>query len=155
MQHELRRKDRSISQEEAWRILREGEYGVLSTVSADGQPYGVPLNYCVMDNAVYFHSALQGHKLDNMAANDRVCFCVVGNTYVLSDEFATVYESAMAFGRAEEAVDAEKRAALEALLDKYSQDSREQGLQYLEKMYGRAKVFRINVEALSGKARAA
>ena len=38
---ELRRKDRSITNDEAITILNKAEYGVLSTVSPDGKPYGV------------------------------------------------------------------------------------------------------------------
>ena len=41
---EMRRKDREISEEEACQLLATGEYGVLSTVGSDGEPYGVPLS---------------------------------------------------------------------------------------------------------------
>jgi nitroimidazol reductase NimA-like FMN-containing flavoprotein (pyridoxamine 5'-phosphate oxidase superfamily) len=40
----MRRKDRELSAEEAGRILAKGEFGVLSTVGTDGQPYGIPLS---------------------------------------------------------------------------------------------------------------
>jgi nitroimidazol reductase NimA-like FMN-containing flavoprotein (pyridoxamine 5'-phosphate oxidase superfamily) len=53
---------------EARGILNKGEYGVLSTVSAEGQPYGTPLNYCLIDDSIYFHCATEGHKLKNLAA---------------------------------------------------------------------------------------
>jgi nitroimidazol reductase NimA-like FMN-containing flavoprotein (pyridoxamine 5'-phosphate oxidase superfamily) len=41
----IRRKDRALSEEEAFKILKAGEYGVLSTVGEDGYPYGVPVSY--------------------------------------------------------------------------------------------------------------
>ena len=41
----LRRKDRGISHQEAVELLDKVEYGVLSTVDKNGQPYGVPLSY--------------------------------------------------------------------------------------------------------------
>ena len=66
----------------------------------DGQAYGVPLNYVFKNNCLYFHCALEGHKLDNIRANNKVSFCVVGKTKVLPDKFSTEYESAMAFGTA-------------------------------------------------------
>lgn len=45
MDREMRRKDRKIETDEAIKILKTGEYGVLSTVDIDGYPYGVPINY--------------------------------------------------------------------------------------------------------------
>jgi len=53
----MRRIDRKISDEETFSILINGEYGVLSTVSNDGNPYGIPLNYCVIENEIFFHCA--------------------------------------------------------------------------------------------------
>lgn len=155
MPRELRRKDRAIDQDQAWSILEKGEYGVLSTVSADGQPYGVPLHYAVVDGAICFHCATSGHKLDNIAANDRVSFCVVGRCEVMPDKFATIYESVVVFGRAVEVPDANKQKALEALLDKYSGDYRAEGLEYTRKVYNKARVFNISVEDIRGKARPA
>ena len=36
----MRRKDRQVSDEEAMAYLKAAEYGVLSTVGPDGEPYG-------------------------------------------------------------------------------------------------------------------
>lgn len=155
MPRQIRRQDRALSQKQAWRILAQGEYGVLSTVSAEGQPYATPLSYCLLDGAIYFHCALAGHKLDNLARNNRACFCVVGQTQVLPEKFGTLYESAVVFGPAAEATGEEKQKALEGLLAKYSADFRAEGLAYIEKLTGRARVFKISVEAISGKARTA
>jgi hypothetical protein len=52
---ELRRQDRAITEEEALALLNKAEYGVLSTVPENGEPYGVPLNFCVIDHCIYFH----------------------------------------------------------------------------------------------------
>ena len=48
--NELRRKDRAITKEEAITLLNKGEYGILSTVSENGNPYGIPLSYCFIDS---------------------------------------------------------------------------------------------------------
>jgi len=48
----LRRKDRQIETDEAKRLLSEVEYGVLSTVDKNSQPYGVPLNYAYKNNSM-------------------------------------------------------------------------------------------------------
>jgi len=56
----MRRSDRAISKEETMQLLNNCEYGVLSSVSESGEPYGVPLSYYLVDDAIYFHSALEG-----------------------------------------------------------------------------------------------
>jgi nitroimidazol reductase NimA-like FMN-containing flavoprotein (pyridoxamine 5'-phosphate oxidase superfamily) len=153
MQRPLRRKDREIAAAEAQQLLARGSYGVLATVDADGQPYAVPLSYALHAGAIYFHSALDGHKLDNIRANAAVSFCVVGQTEVLAREFATRYESAVAFGSASEVAGDEKQAALIALLEKYSPDYLAQGIKYLAGKTDATRVVRIDIAHLSGKAR--
>jgi uncharacterized protein len=153
MPRPIRRSDRALTNEQAAEILQKGEYGILSTVSPDGQPYGVPVSFAYTDNALYFHCAVEGHKLDNLASNPRVSFCVVGGTEVLPDKFATRYESALVFGKACELVGDEKRSALVELLKKYSADFIEKGERYVDSDIEKTRVFKIEIESLSGKAR--
>lgn len=150
---EIRRKDREISTEEASELLTTAEYGILSTVGADGEPYGVPLNYVWRDQHIYFHCATSGHKLDNLAAQPRVSFCVVGQTRLLPEKFSTEYESAIAFGVASEAQGEERSAALVWLLEKYCPDYVEEGKEYISRKDQVTKVIKIEVDQLSGKAR--
>ncbi len=151
--HTIRRKDREISPEEAETILATAEYGVLSTVSAEGQPYGVPLSFCILDGHIYFHCAMEGQKLDHLKHNNAVSFCVVGRTEVLPAKFSTKYESAIAFGSAEEVFEEEKQGALEALVRKYSPDHIESGAKYIDALTYKTRVFRIVIDHLSGKSR--
>ncbi|WP_218588377.1 pyridoxamine 5'-phosphate oxidase family protein [Desulfacinum infernum] len=150
--HGLRRKDREMETAKAERLLAEGVYGVLSTADGSGQPYGIPLNYVFRDGAVYFHCARFGHKLDNLAANPRVSFCVVGKARVLPEQFSTEYESVVAFGEAREVEGEEKERALVWLLEKYSPDYLEEGRAYIAREGAAAKVIRIDVSRLTGKA---
>ena len=150
---ELRRKDRAISEEEAVALLNQAEYGVLSTVSKDGKPYGVPLNFCFMDFCIYFHCAVEGHKIDNIQQNRYVSFCVVDNTEILPDKFGTKYASVIVFGEIEEVFDIDKQMALEGLLHKYSSEFMEQGKEYIGRFRDRTRLFRINIGRLTGKAR--
>ena len=119
MMRKIRRKDKEISNDEALDLLVDGEYGVLSTMGGDGQPYGVPLNYAYGDNCIYFHCALTGHKIDNIEHNPKVSFCVIGDTKVLPSEFATEYVSVVVFGVASEVQGAERYDALLWILEKY------------------------------------
>ena len=153
MQRQIRRADRALTNEQAIEILHHGEYGILSTVSQDGQPYGVPVSFRYTDNAILFHCAVEGHKLDNLASNPRVSFCVVGKTEILPDKFATRYESAIIFGKVRELAGDEKKLGLIELLKKYSPDFIEKGERYIESDIEKTRVFKIEIESLSGKAR--
>lgn len=149
----MRRKDREITTPESIALFDRAEYGILSTVGKDGQPYGVPLSFVFKDNAIYFHCAPDGLKLDNIADNARVSFCVVGRTKVLPDQFATEYESAMAFGVASEVHGTEKYNALLWLVEKYCADFIEEGKQYIAQKDRTTKVIKIDIQQISGKAR--
>jgi uncharacterized protein len=153
MPRPIRRSDRALTNEQSAEILQKGEYGILSTVSADGQPYGVPVSFVYTGDTLYFHCAVEGHKLDNLESNPRVSFCVVGGTELLPDKFATRYESAITFGKACELIGNEKRSALMELLKKYSADFAEKGERYIENDIEKTRVFKIEIETLSGKAR--
>lgn len=153
MHHELRNKKRGITETEARELLQRGEYGILSTCGPDGEPYGIPLSYCLLGDAVYFHCAVTGRKLSNLTANDRVSFCVVGTTEVLPDLFATRYESVVASGRASEVFGEEKQQALEGLVIKYSAEFHAKGLDYIKAAWEETKTYRISIENICGKAR--
>jgi len=149
----MRREDRQITYAEALSILQKGDYGVLSTVSLDNEPYGVPVNYCLVDKCIYIHSALEGKKIDNIIKNPKVSFCVVGNAQVLPEEFSTKYESCIVQGSASESFNEEKQLALEALLKKYSKEFISEGLAYIKKLKDETRVFKITIKSFSGKAR--
>jgi uncharacterized protein len=149
----MRRNKRAISAKEAHQLLEKGEYGVLSTVDDNGQPYGVPLNFCVLHDRVYFHCATEGHKIANLASNPKASFCVVGDTELLPEKFSTKYESVIVFGEVREATDNEKQAALEALVEKYSPAFVGEGQNYIQSSGAQTRVFRISIESISGKAR--
>jgi nitroimidazol reductase NimA-like FMN-containing flavoprotein (pyridoxamine 5'-phosphate oxidase superfamily) len=148
----MRRKDKALQDADVMQMLRDGEYGVLSTVDSDAQPYGIPLNYVYLNGCIYFHCALVGHKLDNIASNPKVSFCVVGRTEVLPAEFSTGFESVIAFGTADVIYGDERYQALLGLVEKYSADFLEEGKTYIEKLDKQTRVVRVKVDKVTGKA---
>jgi len=149
----LRRKDRAITEEEAVALLNKAEYCVLSTVSENGKPYGVPLNFCIINDCIYFHCAVEGQKIDNIKQNKLVSFCTVGNTELLPDKFGTKYESIIVSGEVEEVFDMNKQKAMEGLLHKYSSEFFDKGIKYIEGLRDKTRVFKITINTLTGKAR--
>jgi nitroimidazol reductase NimA-like FMN-containing flavoprotein (pyridoxamine 5'-phosphate oxidase superfamily) len=148
----MRRKEKALQDDHIEQILRAGEYGIMSTVDGSGQPYGVPLNYLYMSGSIYFHCALEGHKLKNIDACTKVSFCVVGRTNVVPEKFSTDFESVIVFGKAC-VVDGEERySALLGLVKKYSPDFVSAGKAYIAKLDSRTKVVKIEIESVTGKA---
>ncbi|MEN6536752.1 MAG: pyridoxamine 5'-phosphate oxidase family protein, partial [Bryobacteraceae bacterium] len=96
----IRHSDRALSEDEAREILARADHGVLATLGPDGWPYAVPLNHVLFRDVLYVHCAVEGHKLENIAHEERVSFCAVANARVLPAKLTTLYESAIAFGRA-------------------------------------------------------
>jgi len=74
---EMRRKDKSGSQELAVKLLTNTNEGYLSTISVDnGYPAIICVNHYYDGEYIYFHSAKSGHKIDNINDNEKVCFMV-------------------------------------------------------------------------------
>lgn len=149
---QMRRKERQIEIIEAEEILKNGEYGVLSTNGENGYSYGTPLSYVYFNNSVYFHCALEGQKLENINYNNKISFCVVGKTCVIQAKFSTKYESTILFGEANEVFGEEKNEALIAILKKYSPDFIDKGKLYIKNAGDKTKVIKININKISGKA---
>jgi nitroimidazol reductase NimA-like FMN-containing flavoprotein (pyridoxamine 5'-phosphate oxidase superfamily) len=153
MFREMRRSDKKIPEEAAIAILERGTYGVLSTVGADGYPYGIQVNYVYEDGKIYFHStSAGGHKKENMEYCDKICFTVTESVEVLAEAFNTKFESVIVFGRIREASE-RKQEILEAILGKYAAGYKEAGLEYIRKAADKTSVYEITAEAVSGKAK--
>ena len=71
MFREMLRYKQALSEEECIEILKKELRGVLSVLGDDGYPYGMPINhfYNEEDGKIYFHSGMQGHKIDAMKAS--------------------------------------------------------------------------------------
>ena len=151
---DVRRRDRALPEVEALEILARAEYGVLATVGADGWPYAVPVNHVLCGEVLYFHGALEGHKLENLANCDRVSFCAVASARVLPDKLSTLYESSVVFGRAALVTDpVEKQRALELLAARFSGKLTAAADDAIRTDAARTAVVRIQVERITGKAR--
>lgn len=150
----MRRIERKMSDEKTNALLKDGEYGILSTVSKENMPYGVPLSYVMVDEAIYFHCATVGTKLDNILNNSNVCFTIVGKTRVLPDKFSTEYESVIVFGQASLIENEnEKIQILQEIIQKYSPGFLEEGLKYIKQAHEKTKIVKIKIDHFSGKNR--
>lgn len=144
---------RKLEKEEMIKLLEEGEYGIISTIGKDGYPYGFPMSYIVMDNHIYFHCALEGHKMDNIRYNNRVSFCVVGDTKLIPEDLDTGYESVIVFGKVQEVYGEEKVKALIGIVNKYCEGYELKGKIEAERDQDITAVLKISIESIEGKSR--
>ncbi len=69
----MRRKHCEITNPaELERILAAATIGRMASIGKDGYPYITPVNFVYDQGCIYFHCALKGEKLDNIARNARV-----------------------------------------------------------------------------------
>jgi len=141
------------SREEMEAILRETSFGFLG-MAMDGQPYVVPLNYAYLEGKILFHCALEGKKLDCLAANPRVCFAVAqqpASEVRRHEEGAPCdmdCESVICYGTARLVEDLEERqAALNAFNRYFRPDAEEIALERVR----RCAVVEITVEEMTGR----
>ena len=153
MFREMHKKSRELFENDIIDILNNSEYGVLASVDDYGYPYATPLSYVYYDNAIYFHSAQYGHKLDNIANNSKVSFCIVCDTEVIPEKFTTNYKSVIAFGTASWVIGTAKDDALLRIIKKYSPNIKEEGKEYIDKAKSSTTVIKIQIEHITGKAR--
>lgn len=153
MFREMRRKKQLLSNEETIEILKSCTAGVLGVNGDDGYPYTVPVSYTYEDGKLFIHSAKQGHKIDSIANNDKVTFCVINKDDVVQETFTTHFSSVSIFGRARILTDdAEIRYAHEKLVEKYSPDFIKEGHKAFEKEWNLMYLIEIKVEHMTGKA---
>ncbi len=150
---DIRRSERALTETQARDILARSDHGVLATLGADGWPYAVPVNHVLSGDVVYIHCAVEGHKLENIAHEERVSFCAVADAKVLPAQLTTLYESAIVFGRATLVADpTEKRRALELLAVRFCGSVTPEAEKAIATSSARTTVVRISLERITGKA---
>ncbi len=122
-------------------------------LAVGGEPYVVPVSFGFDGEAVYFHTARQGKKIEMMAANPRVCVQFERNVeLVTNDEDACSwtfrYESVIGFGTVTELVgEKQKILGLNRILKHYSGRDWSYGGPPMDA----TRVWRVDLEILTGK----
>jgi nitroimidazol reductase NimA-like FMN-containing flavoprotein (pyridoxamine 5'-phosphate oxidase superfamily) len=148
----MRRAEREIKDREAIEAILHKATVCRLGLCRNGVPYVVPLSFGYRDNVLYFHSAPEGRKIDTIRENPHVCFEVDIDQELVPGEspcaWTVRYRSVIGWGRARlvESVE-EKRAALDVILDRYSQGRGEYGREALEKV----AVIEVEIESMTGK----
>ncbi len=133
-------------------ILQSGTSGVLSLVDGGGAPYGVPLSYLWAEGKVVFHCAAVGMKLDCIAHEPRVSFCVIGTDDVAPERYTTHYRSVIVRGKIHSVDDAAEKTRLALLLaEKYRPGFPADAMQEIADSLPRLCVLVLEPDEVTGK----
>lgn len=125
----MRRKDKEVAiYTEVEELLSNALVGRLGTCF-NNIPYITPVNFIYDDNKIYFHSAHEGRKIENIKHNQQVCFETDEMISVIPGMrmpcgSRTKYKSVIAFGDIRIVADIdEKTVALNKLIEKYAPEA--------------------------------
>ena len=149
----MRRKDREKDSAFALEVLKDCEYATIATVNADGTPYCIAVSPVLYNNAVYFHCAKEGQKIDNIKRISSVCISCVRHTNIIPEEFTTEYESAVVTGTCGIVTDeAEIVSALRAICEKYAKSNMEGFDDAVAASLSKTCVCKVHIDKITGKA---
>ena len=149
----MRRKEKEITHRaDLESIIMRSQVCRLALSEGD-QPYLVPLCFGYKDNALYFHSAREGRKVDILRRNNKVCFELdIDHELVKAEkacEWGMKYRSVIGFGKAFFLDEPQsKRTALDIIMEHYSGKG---PFSYAEKGFEKSLIIKIEIEFMTGK----
>lgn len=148
----MRRKHQELAQEESITILQKATSGTLALLGDNGYPYAVPISYVYHEGKLYFHSAVEGHKVDAIRQCDKASFCVIEQDEVHPERYTTFFRSVIAFGKIHIIEDETEKLQMARMLgNRYNPDQDEALQKELENGLARMLMIRFDIEHLTGK----
>ncbi len=149
------------SYEKIKEFLSEEHVGRIASIDENGFPQIIPMNFVLLNDAVYMHSHVRGEKLDNISRNSRVGFESDRELEFLPSYFQdphdasladTLYISIVIKGTASLVSDKdEKTIALNALMEKYQPEGQYAPMQSEMRVLDAVTVIKVTPQTLSGK----
>jgi nitroimidazol reductase NimA-like FMN-containing flavoprotein (pyridoxamine 5'-phosphate oxidase superfamily) len=156
--YHMQRKDREITDSnELMEILKRGKYATIS-MCRENEPYLVALNYGYDENknALYFHCAKSGLKIDFINENPQVCGTIIEDLGYIADECEQKYRSVVFWGEMFFIEDLEeKKHGIDVLinhLEKNPSKVKEKSIKS-EQRYRHVGILRLDIKELIGKKR--
>lgn len=170
----MRRKDREMDIEFGKKIIDKSSYGILSMINMNSKPHGLPLSIVRDGDILYFHSSMDGEKVEIFENNSDVNVVFVGDVrvpeiytneeldeivkdeskYVLliSKVFTTEFESAIVTGKLKKVEDIdEKIKAMAFICNKYTPSKMKYFEMAIKAGIKRANVYKIEIEKITAK----
>lgn len=149
---EMRRKRQMLAEEESIAILQKATSGTLALLGDNDYPYAVPISYVYQEGRLYFHSAMEGHKVDAIRKCSKASFCVIDQDDVKPEKYTTFFRSVIAFGRVHIVENDSERFEIARLLgNRYNPNHYEDLQKEIESGLSHMLVIRFDIEHLTGK----
>lgn len=148
----MRRFGQQLDKTEIDKILEKNNYGILGLNGDDGYPYTVPLHYVYLDGKIYFHGTKGGgYKMDCINRCNKASFCVVDQSDIVSERFATNYRSVIVTGTVSQTSAEAKRKAMEKIVRNFSPAYEDKGMALIDKAIDMVEVMELIIEQKTGK----
>ena len=152
-QHPMHKPERQLSPADTMALLKKGHHAVLSVNGEEGYPYAVPVNYVVVDDTVYIHSAPYGYKIECLEKDPKCCLSVIVSAQILPEKMTAKYESVVAFGTITMVQDREEKVkALTGFVTQLGAGHEAVGYKMIETTPDKTAILRLQVDAITGKA---
>lgn len=151
------RPDREITQEpEIIEILRNGKFCSIALCN-DNKPYLVTLSYGYTQekNALYFHCATKGLKLEFIAKNPEVCATIIEDGGYVMKECAHNYKTVVFWGKLQVVTDkVEKEFGMRVLLKHLEKENTvvEEKIQKAFRQFTNMEILRLDIQEIHAKA---
>ena len=153
----MRRNDRAQGREFSLALIDRCTHGVIALSTGEAVPYCLPLSFVRLEDALYFHCAQEGRKLELLRRFPQVCVTFVGDdrpVFVPPAMYSTYFQSVIVTGTASEVSDPlEKTEALRALCQKTIPEYMDGFPAAVKKSLSVTAVWKIHMEEISGKAK--
>jgi len=155
--YHMRKGEREITEKnEVIEILKNGKF-VSIAMCRDNEPYVVTLSYGYdqAKQALYFHAAVKGLKLDFIRANPNVCATVIEDNGYVVDECEQKYRSLVLWGKmfVVEEFD-EQKYGINVLLNHLEKNPEPIYKRNIpdDTKFDKVSILRLDIEEMTGKA---
>lgn len=152
----MNRVDREIkNSKEIKQIIKQGKFISLS-LCRNNEPYVVTLNYGynASENALYFHCAEKGLKIDFIADNPNACGAIINDLGYIMGKCSHAYQSVVVHGKMEQLVNIDdKKHAIDVLINHLEKnpDVIKKNTLKDEKKLVNLGILKLNITEMTGK----
>ena len=148
----MRRKDREKDESFAFSVIDSAPFCTIG-ITDGGSVYTVPLSVVRDGRSLYFHSALEGRKVDMLRSGHSVSLTAVSECCVDQEGYTVRYRSAHADADVHEIADErEKAKALMLIIRRFAPDNTGMNPEkYIRAMADKTLVWRLDIISIAGK----
>ena len=149
----MRRTDKEITDQELIsRVIQNAQVCRLG-LARDNIPYILPVSFGYDGEAIYFHTAKEGRKIEFLTAKNRLCFEFEHDVRVITNDsnpckWTFSFQSVIGYGYVQELTEIPSKIdGLNKVMRHYSG----RDWTFSEENFEAIKVWRITIESLTGK----